>query len=578
MMNFWRWYRKNDRIFTLILGFFAIAMLAGSLFLTYKNKQDPGSNAVLETVGYQPIYVQTGSMEPTMKTKSIVLVKRVDSMDDLEIDDIITYQVYDEAGRTITITHRIYNIKEDGTIITKGDNNRVADSYTITIKNVLAEVVWIWNGAATIQNALTTTSGKVMAVVALLIIALIFYAIHCLHEYLDDKYGINDDEEDSVNAKLLADYDDDDEEYEEDDDDDESRPTKSRPRPEKQKPQLLDEDRDSWQKIYNYKVSEDNLITITGLKPQFYTLTELTIPKEIKQKKVVGIGQFALKNSVATIINLPETLEFIERAGFYHCENLIYVEIPDTVKTIGANAFDGCKSLIDIKLPVNLTKIEDKVLSGCLSLDSITINDKVVIIGDSAFFGCNNLKTIYGGRNVKIIKLNAFRTTVPVNTNIITDNDYLANYNWMLFGRKPTVMNDTELLDALQEENEQLVVNYEKHQEEMRIKEEQQAAAKLEKSFFKAKEVIIEKVNSLKKDKAEKIEAPVAEEVVETPSIEENIEAAEETVDPVFVTPAEMPFEEQVEKESKKTQEVPNSDIENILPHYFSQPVKKEEE
>lgn len=546
MMQLWRWYRRNDRTFTLILGFVAIAMLLGALFLVYQTKQDPNSTPVLDYVGYQPVYVQTGSMEPTMQTKSIVLVKRVDSLADLEIDDIITYRVYDESGRAITITHRIYNIKEDGTIITKGDNNRVADSYSLTIDNVLAEVIWIWNGAATIQNMLATPMGIMMLVIAAIILGLFWYAGHCLHEYLDEKYGVSDDVEDSVNDRLMAEYEDDDEEDEDDDEDDDddkpSRPRKQRSaEPQKQKPQLLDEDRDSWQRIYNYKVSDDNLITITSIKPQFARLTELTIPREIKQKKVVGIGQFALKNCAATIINLPETLEFIEKAAFYHCESLIYVEIPDTVKSIAANAFDGCKSLMDIKLPVNLTKIEDKLLSGCLALDSITINEKVISIGDSAFYGCNNLKTIYGGKNVTTIKLNAFRVTVPVNTNVITDNEYLANYNWMLFGRKPTIIKDAELLEALHEENEKLVEAYEKHQQEMREKEEQQAAAKLEKGLVKVKGVLADKASALAA-KTKKIQFPAKREAPQKePVLEETklVEAPQEILEEVKQKPVE---------------------------------------
>lgn len=502
MMKFWRWFRRNDQKFTIALVFVAIAMLLGAALLMYQNKKNPNENAVLKYLGYQPVYVQTGSMEPTMQTNSIVLVKRVDGMEDLEKEDIIMYQVYDEAGEAITITHRIYNIKDDGTIITKGDNNRVADSYTITIDNVLAEVVWIWNGAATIRNLMTTPQGWIMAAVAGLIIVLICVAFHYLFEYLDDKYGINDDEEDSVNDKLLA-------EDEDDDGEDQSGGKRSKDS-KKQKPQLLEEDRNSWQRIYNYKVSEDNLITITGLKPQFYSLTELTVPKEIRQKKVVGLGQFALKNSVATIINLPDTLEFIDKAAFYHCENLLYVEIPDMVKTIAANAFDGCKSLIDIKLPVNLTKIEDKLLNGCVSLDTITINEKVTYIGDSAFYGCDKLTTIYGGKNVAMIKLNAFKTTVPVDTNIITDNEYLMNYNWTLSGRTPTIINDTDLLNTLHEENERLIAKYEAHLEELRIKKEKQFSTKVNNQITK----VGEKVKQLKSKKMDATDVSV-EEMVE---------------------------------------------------------------
>ena len=205
MMELWRWYRKNDRAFTIILNVVMVAVLFFAIFLFYVNKKDPYGNKVLEYVGYQPIFVQTGSMEPTMKTHGVVLVKRVDDMSELEVDDIITFQVYDGSGNPIDITHRIYNIKEDGSIITKGDNNRVADNYTLTIDNVKAEVIWIWNGAATIIDMIMTPMGIVIGVVGLLIIILFFYATGQFTNYLDEKYGINEDVADSVNDQLKAD-------------------------------------------------------------------------------------------------------------------------------------------------------------------------------------------------------------------------------------------------------------------------------------------------------------------------------------------------------------------------------------
>ncbi|MEE0929994.1 MAG: signal peptidase I [Acutalibacteraceae bacterium] len=487
MMKLWRWYRKNDRIFTNIFFFLAMAMLVISGLLFAANKKNPDGDYVLKYLGYQPVLIQTGSMEPTMRTHSIAVAKRVDSMKEISQGDIITYRVYDETGKSITITHRIYNIKDDGTIITKGDNNRVADSYNITIDNVKAKIVFTWNGAATIYNLLIppTPLGIAMCVVFFLVIGLFWYAGHCLYEYLDDKYGINDDVEDSVNDRLLAEYEDDDDEEE----DDNERPRKAggSDRTQVQGPQLLDEDRNSWQRIYNYSVSDDNLITITGIKPNFASLSELTVPAEIKQKKVIGIGQFAFKNSVATIIKLPDTLEFIEKAAFYHCEKLIYVELPNNVKRIGENAFEGCRAMIDIKLPIHLTRIEGRMLSGCLSLNAITINDEVTFIGDSAFYGCDNLMTIYGGKNINTIKLNAFKVTRPVETNIITKNTYLKKYDWSLFGRNATIVNNAELLRELDEENQRLLIEYDNKQEEMRIREAEQVTSKIEQKLIQAK-------------------------------------------------------------------------------------------
>jgi len=64
--------------------------------------------------------VQSGSMEPTIKTGSVLIVKPVS---DYVVGDIITFQ---KKGERVSTTHRIAGIKEEnGNILyeTKGDAN-----------------------------------------------------------------------------------------------------------------------------------------------------------------------------------------------------------------------------------------------------------------------------------------------------------------------------------------------------------------------------------------------------------------------------------------------------------------------
>lgn len=551
MMNFWRWFRKNDARFTAVFNFVCVMILLFSIGLFAMNKADPTGGVILEKVGYQPIYVQTGSMEPTIKTKAIILAKRLDDKSQLEVDDIILYQVYDEIGNVITITHRIYNIKEDGRIITKGDNNRVADSYTISEDNVKAEIVKIWNGAADIQNALTTPAGIISAIVIVAIIVAVIFIFKYLARYLDEKYGVVDDIYDTVNDQLRYDN----EVVEEDGQmvlTDRGREARGEDEP-RFGPKLLDTERSSWQKIYNYSVSHDNKITITGVKPNFLTLSELTVPRMINHKRVIGIGQFAFKNCVATIIHLPDTLEFIDRAAFYQCENLIYVEIPNTVTRIGANAFDGCKALMEMRLPVHLTKIEDKTFNCCINLDTITLNEKITSIGDSAFNGCYRLTSIYGGKNVQIVKLNAFKVRGQglLGTTVITDNEVLNGLNWNEFGRNAAVVNDRNLLALVDEENQKLYESYDEKIAELAAEVEEEFGTKLEKKavvigakFGEFKEKAKKKLSELderveaekktKKDKKKSKKSEVEVKVVdmgEIPTEMESLEAEDIVID-----------------------------------------------
>lgn len=492
--DFWRKLRSYDQAFTIAFNVIVLIIVAISIF-SFIQMKNAGTDGFLDTFGYQPVYIKTGSMEPAIKTKSIIITKRVDSMDDIAIDDVVTYVVYDATGKEIRITHRIYNIKEDGTIITKGDNNRVADSYSLTIDNIKAKVIHIWNWAADFQNMLGTTSGKVIVGCVAGIFVVLLWLWGQFVKYLDEKYGVNDDVEESVNDKLNA-IDDD---YEDEDDDEEEDS-------EKKSKATASIGNFKWQDIYEYTVNNENLITIKGIKakykPAIDLLDEVVVPKQLFHKKVVGIGTFAFRDCKASIINLPDTLEFIDKAAFYNCKNLIYVEMPIAVKSIGANAFDGCVSLIDIKLPVNLTRIEDKTFKDCIGLNSVTINDKVTFIGDSAFLNCNNLSTIYGAKFVNTIKLNAFKVSgdCEIETNIVTDNQYMIDYNWTYFGRRANINNSTELLEAINSDNDKMY-------EDLKALEELRATQKdmPEKIYEAVKNV---KIPSLPKKKDKKETAP----------------------------------------------------------------------
>ena len=61
---------------------------------------------------------------------------------------------------TLVITHRIKKIEEDGTITTKGDNNRVVDAAVFTRDNVDAKVVFVFNWAAVLIHMWATAKGK----------------------------------------------------------------------------------------------------------------------------------------------------------------------------------------------------------------------------------------------------------------------------------------------------------------------------------------------------------------------------------------------------------------------------------
>ncbi len=79
--------------------------------------------------------VATGSMEPAIKTGSMIFTRKP-VFDHLQKGDIITFRNPDNAGQIIT--HRIEKITDDDPVIikTKGDNNQEADLWQLTADDV----------------------------------------------------------------------------------------------------------------------------------------------------------------------------------------------------------------------------------------------------------------------------------------------------------------------------------------------------------------------------------------------------------------------------------------------------------
>lgn len=84
--------------------------------------------------------VQSGSMEPSIKTGSVVVVKPVV---DYKINDVIT--VSEPANPKVSVTHRIVEIKEtegNTLYVTKGDANTSSDVEERPRENVLGKVLF----------------------------------------------------------------------------------------------------------------------------------------------------------------------------------------------------------------------------------------------------------------------------------------------------------------------------------------------------------------------------------------------------------------------------------------------------
>lgn len=86
-------------------------------------------------LGYDEYAVVSGSMQPNIPVGSLVYAKEC-TIDNLEKGDIVTFQLSDST----IITHRIYEIDQEGNITTKGDANQQPDGQILTIDNIIGKV------------------------------------------------------------------------------------------------------------------------------------------------------------------------------------------------------------------------------------------------------------------------------------------------------------------------------------------------------------------------------------------------------------------------------------------------------
>lgn len=113
--------------FTTIFLFFVLVV--GSL--VYVSGQS-------DIYGWRMLIVKSGSMEPTIKTGSIVFIKKQEKYGK---NDVVTFNNR-EGDQTSLITHRIIEVKtveDKEVLVTKGDFNQIEDKDTIGQENIVGK-------------------------------------------------------------------------------------------------------------------------------------------------------------------------------------------------------------------------------------------------------------------------------------------------------------------------------------------------------------------------------------------------------------------------------------------------------
>lgn len=130
-----------------------------SIVSKYKN-----SNYIL---GFAPMKVLSGSMEPKLKIGDLIIVKNVDPSTIIE-GDVITYKM---DNRTY-VTHRVVEVFNENNILykTKGDANNIEDKDLVLDKELIGRLIFRIPKLGLLMDVATRPFGFVLLFVTPIII------------------------------------------------------------------------------------------------------------------------------------------------------------------------------------------------------------------------------------------------------------------------------------------------------------------------------------------------------------------------------------------------------------------------
>lgn len=121
----------------------AIALILVSVFVLLSVVLTPAGQ-VPQVLGYSVFRVMTGSMEPEIRSDSLLVVKKTPP-EEIAPGDVISFFSPDPALEGAVNTHRVVRIEEENgeiRFITKGDANLIEDTYPVEESALVGKAVF----------------------------------------------------------------------------------------------------------------------------------------------------------------------------------------------------------------------------------------------------------------------------------------------------------------------------------------------------------------------------------------------------------------------------------------------------
>ena len=149
----------------IVIGIFILVINVSLIYLGSRQ------NDVPSLFGYKFLIELSNSMEETINVGDLVVIKEKNPTK-IEVGDILSFK----GDKDVIITHRVTDISKNNDDIyfeTKGDNNASLDVDLVSSKNIEGVMVTRVRHAGTILKFLSTTAGKIITCLVIVIIFLV---------------------------------------------------------------------------------------------------------------------------------------------------------------------------------------------------------------------------------------------------------------------------------------------------------------------------------------------------------------------------------------------------------------------
>jgi len=164
---------------------------------------------------YEPQFsvytIVSESMEPTISKYDVIINTKVDDIEDVKINDVVTFISTWKVTYGMTITHRVVGTKKldngEVCLVTRGDNNTQEDSTCVEKQNLIGVTKAVIPGLGKIQFFLSSGIGWLMIII-LPALYIIFKDIVKIFKLTKEMKKENQENEENNNQNLEEAYND----------------------------------------------------------------------------------------------------------------------------------------------------------------------------------------------------------------------------------------------------------------------------------------------------------------------------------------------------------------------------------